>query len=381
MFIKAIFWTSLVLALYVYFLYPVTASILASVLKRRVKRNPMEPVVTIVIAAFNEEAHIGATIENKLKLDYPEDRVEIIVISDGSTDRTDEIVKGYAARGVRLIRQEPRQGKTAALNRALPEAKGEIVVFSDSNSIYSKSALKELVSNFSDPTVGYVTGKMVYVNGDGSVTGDGCSAYMKYENWLRGVETSIGSIVGVDGGIDAVRKRLFSPMQPDQIPDFILPLKVIEKGYRVVYDPAALLNENSLGKSSDEYRMRVRVSLRSMHALWDMKHLLNPFRYGFYSWQLFSHKVLRYGMFAFLGTMYLFNLALVQERFYLISFVLQNIFYASAAMGLYIERNGKENTGLFYIPFYFGLINLAAAHAFWKFLRNERQVTWTPRKG
>jgi len=381
MFIKAIFWASLLLALYVYFLYPVTASILASVLKRRVKRNPIEPGVTIVIAAFNEEAHIGATIENKLNIDYPKDRVEIIVISDSSTDRTDEIVKGYAASGVRLIRQEPRQGKTAALNRAVPEAKGEIVVFSDSNSIYSKSALKELVSNFSDPTVGYVTGKMVYVNGDGSVIGDGCSAYMKYENWLRGVETSIGSIVGVDGGIDAVRKRLFSPMQPDQIPDFILPLKVIEKGYRVVYDPAALLNENSLGKSSDEYRMRVRVSLRSMHALWDMKHLLNPFRYGFYSWQLFSHKVLRYGMFAFLGTMYFFNLALVQERFYLISFVLQNIFYASAAMGLYIERKGRENTSLFYIPFYFGLINLAAAHAFWKFLRNERQVTWTPRKG
>ncbi|MBI2413185.1 MAG: glycosyltransferase family 2 protein [Deltaproteobacteria bacterium] len=379
--VKAIFWGSLLLAGYVYFIYPVIATLLAGALKRRVNKGRITPRVSIVIAAFNEEAHIGATIENKLKLDYPKDRLEIIVASDGSTDATDGIVKGYADRGVRLIRQEKRQGKTAALNMAVPMATGEIIVFSDSNSIYAPGALRELVSNFADPTVGYVTGKMVYVNNDGSVIGDGCSAYMKYENWLRALETSLGSVVGVDGGIDAVRKSLYSAMRPDQIPDFVLPLKVVEKGYRVVYDPEALLNENSLGASSDEYRMRVRVSLRSLHALRDMRHLLNPAKYGLFSWQLLSHKVLRYGVFAFLGAMYVLNLALAGEVLYRTVFVLQNLFYASALAGLYIEKNGRKNVRLFYIPFYFCVINLAAAHAFWKFLHNEKQAVWVPRKG
>lgn len=379
--VKAIFWASLLLAGYVYFIYPVIATLLAGVLKRRVNKGRITPRVSIIIAAFNEEAHIGATIENKLKLDYPKDRLEVIVASDGSTDATDGIVRGYAERGVRLIRQEKRQGKTAALNMAVPMATGEIIVFSDSNSIYAPGALRELVSNFADPTVGYVTGKMVYVNNDGSVIGDGCSAYMKYENWLRALETSLGSVVGVDGGIDAVRKSLYSSMKPDQIPDFVLPLKVVEKGYRVVYDPEALLNENSLGASSDEYRMRVRVSLRSLHALWDMRHLLNPLRYGLFSWQLLSHKVLRYGVFAFLGAMYVLNLALAGEGLYRTVFVLQNLFYASALAGLYIEKNGRKNVRLFYIPFYFCVINLAAAHAFWKFLHNEKQAVWVPRKG
>lgn len=379
--VKAIFWGSLLLAGYVYFVYPVIAALLAGALKRRVNKGRITPRVSIVIAAFNEEAHIGATIENKLGLDYPKDRLEVIVASDGSTDATDGIVRGYAERGVRLMRQERRQGKTAALNMAVPMATGEIIVFSDSNSIYAPGALRELVSNFADPTVGYVTGKMVYVNKDGSVIGDGCSAYMKYENWLRALETSLGSVVGVDGGIDAVRKSLYSLMRPDQIPDFVLPLKVVEKGYRAVYEPEALLNENSLGGSSDEYRMRVRVSLRSLHALWDMRHLLNPAKYGLFSWQLLSHKVLRYGVFAFLGAMYVLNLALAGEVLYRTVFVLQNLFYASALAGLYIEKNGKKNVRLFYIPFYFCVINLAAAHAFWKFLHNEKQAVWVPRKG
>jgi len=379
--VKAIFWASLLLAGYVYFIYPVIALALARVLERRVNKGRITPRVSIVIAAFNEEPHIGATIENKLRLDYPKDRVEIIVVSDGSTDATDEIAKGYAERGVCLIRQEKRQGKTAALNMAVPEATGEIIVFSDANSLYAPGALRELVSNFADPTVGYATGKMVYVNKDGSVIGGGCSAYMKYENWLRSLETSIGSVVGVDGGIDAVRKSLYSAMRPDQIPDFVLPLKVVEKGYRVVYDPEAFLNESSLSASSDEYRMRVRVSLRSLHALWDMRGLLNPLRHGLFSWQLLSHKVLRYGVFAFLGAMYILNLALSGEGLYMAIFVMQNVFYASALAGLYIEKNGGKNVRLFYIPFYFCVINIAAAHAFWKFIHNEKQAVWVPRKG
>ncbi len=376
-----LFWACLFLILYVYIFYPALTGILSSALKKSVKKSVSLRSVSIIIPAYNEEKCIGDTIENKLKLDYPKDKLEIIVVSDGSGDRTDEIVKKYASRGVRLVRQEPRQGKTAALNLVVPEAKGEIIVFSDANSIYSPDALRELTANFSDKSVGYVTGKMVYVNPDGSLVGDGCSAYMKYENLLRRTETLIGSIVGVDGGIDAMRKELFRPMRPDQLPDFILPLKVIEEGYRVVYDSSAHLNENALNKSKDEYRMRVRVSLRSLHALKDMKHLLNPLRYGLFSWQLISHKVLRYSAFLFLIGLYVSNLVLLRAHpFYAVTFVLQSIFYFLAAAGYLLER-AKMNLIIFSMPLYFCLVNAAAVHAAWKFMNNQKQVLWAPRTG
>ena len=260
-----IFFSSLFTLLFVYFGYPLVIFFYSSLKAKGVSKGAYEPRVTILIPAYNEEKHIKATIENKLSLDYPRDRVEIIVISDGSEDRTDEIASSFQDKGVRLIRQEPRRGKTSALNMAVPQAKGEILTFSDANSLYDKDALRRLMENFADPGVGYVTGKMVYVNPDGTMVGDGCSAYMRYENLLRAIETRAGSIVGVDGGIDAVRKSLFQPMKHYQLPDFVLPLKVVEQGYRVVYESRALLNEDALKSSEDEYQMRVRVSLR---ALW-----------------------------------------------------------------------------------------------------------------
>lgn len=376
-----LFWLCFFLIIYVYLLYPLIIAILSLLLNRNIKKASIFPFVTIVTSAYNEEQHIKETIENKLKLDYPKEKLEIIVVSDGSTDKTDEIVQQFEGSNVHLLRQEPRQGKTAALNMAIPKANGEIIVFSDSNSIYSKNALKELAANFADNSVGYVTGKMIYTNPDGSTIGNGCSAYMKYENLLRKIETSIGSVVGVDGGIDAIRKELFSPMRADQLPDFVLPLKIIEQGYRVVYDPSALLNEHALNKSADEYKMRVRVSLRALNAIKDMKHLLNPAKYGLFAWQLFSHKVLRYSVFILLIAMYISNLMLISKgSFYSAILIFQNMFYASALAGFYLEKK-EINLKIFYIPFYFCLINLASAHAFWKLLNNERQVTWVPRRG
>src|SRR5690606_14809748 len=246
----------------------------------------------ILIAAFNEEQDIEHTLRNKIELDYPKDLLEILVVSDESVDQTDAIVERIAAEApipIRLIRQVPRQGKTSGLNLIAPQATGEILVFSDANSIYAPDALRKLVRNFADATVGYVTGKMVYTNPDGSMIGDGCSAYMKYENWLREKETSIGSVVGVDGGIDAIRASLFRILNPDQLPDFVQPLQVVEQGYRVVYEPEALLKELALDNSDREYRMRVRVSLRALCALHDMKQSLNPGRYGIFSLQPVSH--------------------------------------------------------------------------------------------
>lgn len=372
-----ILWAAFFLLVYIYFLYPSIVWLLARK-AHGVNKEDTEPFISILISAFNEEAHIGKTLENKLTLDYPKNKLEIIVVSDCSHDMTDEIVRGFSGRGVRLIRQEPRKGKTAALNMVVKEARGSILVFSDANSMYSANALREIAANFADPGVGYVTGRMVYVNPDGSSLGDGCSAYMKYENFLRKAETGLGSVVGVDGGIDAVRSGLFVPMRHDQLPDFILPLKVVEQGYRVVYEPKALLNEDSLDKPFDEYRMRVRVTLRAMHALKDMAHLLNPARYGLFAWQLISHKVLRYAVFILLPALYASNLlALNKGLAYWLIFMAQNAFYTLALIGAVTKRKPR----IFYIPFYFSLLNLACAHAFLKFIRRRQQALWVPRRG
>ncbi len=399
---KILFFLSLLLIFYINFGYPALIAFLSLCSNKKVGKASCEPFITILIAAYNEESCIEDTIRNKLSLDYPSEKLEIIVISDDSDDKTDKIVKQFEPEGVRLIRQFPRAGKTSALNKAVPEATGEILVFSDANSVYAPDVLRKLTMNFADPGVGYVTGKMIYTNSDGSTIGDGCSAYMKYENLLRKFETGAGSVVGVDGGVDAVRKKLYQLMNPDQLPDFVLPLKVVEQGYRVVYEPKAILKEATLKESMDEYKMRVRVSLRALWALYDMRQLLTftfsspsvssrSHRPNFsisisspsfiFSWQLWSHKVLRYLGFIFLIGAYFTNWALWPEgSLYKFIFILQNISYAGAILSPVFKKK-KRRLPLLYFLNYFVLLNLASAHAVIKFILRQKQVIWTPRKG
>lgn len=377
---KILFFLSLFMIFYIYVGYPVCVWLLSRMVKKKIDKALYEPYVSILIAAYNEEEHIGQTIANKLQQDYPENKLEVIVISDESTDHTDEIVRSFQNKNVKLLRQT-RAGKTSALNMAIPYANGEILVFSDANSIYTVDALKHLVANFHDPKVGYVTGKMIYTNPDDTTIGDGCSAYMKYENTLRYLETQIGSVVGVDGGIDAMRKNLHSTLNPDQLPDFVQPLKVIEQGYRVVYAPEALLKESSLSVSDDEYRMRVRVTLRALNALKDMPQLLWGSAGLLFAWQIWSHKVLRYLCFVFLMVAYVANLLIWAESIlYKIAFVLQTACYIGALISVILERMDRKIYILYFFH-YFVILNVAAGHAFLKFIMGEKQVMWTPRKG
>jgi cellulose synthase/poly-beta-1,6-N-acetylglucosamine synthase-like glycosyltransferase len=378
---KVVFFISIFVILYIYFGYPGLIFLLAGVKRRNVRKGDYLPSVTILIAAHNEEDNIRATLEDKLLLDYPKEKLEIIVASDGSSDRTDDIVRQYEQNGVLLLRQERRAGKTAALNAAVSRAKGEVLVFSDANSIYERNALRLLVRNFSDPTVGYVTGKMVYGNLDSGFSAQGCSAFMRYEDLLRNLETRVGSIVGVDGGIDAVRRELYEPMRPDQLPDFVLPLRVVEKGYRVVYEAEALLTEPALQSSEDEYSMRVRVTLRALWALKDMGHLLAFKQFPLFALQLWSHKVLRYLAFLFLIGAYFGNLALFTESgFYKGFFILQNAAYLGA-LASPLSKKGTVMSRALGLLTYFLLLNVAGAHAFGKFLLGQKMVVWKPRKG
>ena len=363
---------------YVYAVYPLMCALIARIRRRRVLSAPNTPRVSILITAYNEVAQIAASVRNKLELDYPADRCEIIVISDGSDDGTDEAVAGIAASNgrVRLARQEPRAGKTAGLNMATAVAGGEILVFSDANSLYAPDALRRLMEPFADPDVGYATGRMLYRTPDGSLTAAGCSTYMRYENTLRSLESAIGSVVGVAGGIDAVRADLYSTMRADQQPDFVLPLSVVERGRRVVYVPEAKLYESSLAEAADEFRMRTRVALRAWHALRDKAGLLNPLRYGLFSWQLFSHKWLRYLAPVFQLGALVSNIALVgRSPMGNVIFALQAIFYLVAALGLL----GRPLRAPLSFPYYLCLVNAAAGTALVRFLRGEKQVTWMPR--
>ncbi|MFN7964268.1 MAG: glycosyltransferase family 2 protein [Acidobacteriota bacterium] len=378
---SVVLWVSLALIVYIYAGYPLAAAVLGRLIPRRVASGPYEPTVTIVIAAFNEADVIASTLENKLALEYPPELLEILVVSDGSEDGTDAIVQRFATERVRLIRQEPRAGKTSALNLGVQHVRSEIVVFSDANSIYRVDALRNLVRGFADPRVGYVTGKMLYGTGPGDWVGSGCSAFMKYENFLRVQETRLGSVVGVDGGIDAVRRALYLPMRSDQLPDFVLPLSVVEQGYRVVFEPDAIVVEDALSKGSDEYRMRVRVALRAFWALWDKRSLFNPFRRPLFAWQLLSHKLLRYLALVPMLTAFAANLILASKGpVYAVLLLLQLLVWAGALFGL-TPAARMIPIGIVRWTSYLLLLNVASLHAFLRFMLGKKQVLWTPRKG
>ncbi len=382
---ELIFWLAALLVAYIYLGYPALAALLALSPRRVEKDDQYQPTVSILIPAYNEAAVIRETLLNKLALEYPGDKLEIRVVSDESDDGTDDIVKELAAGSaipIHLHRQVPRQGKTAGINTLVEQTDAEFIAFADANSTWDAKALARLVANFADPEVGYVTGKMVYTNEDGSLVGDGCSAYMRFENWLREKETDMGSIVGVDGGVDAMRRELYQPLRPDQLPDFVQPLKVVESGHRVVYEPEALLKEPALTDNDSEFSMRVRVTTRALWALKDMSHLMNVAQYGRFAWQLISHKLLRYLAFIPLIALLFTSIVLLNDGFiYFLAAVGQIAFYILAYQGYRSIQRNEAPRAWTTVPYYFTLLNLACVKALQAYRQGERKATWTPRQG
>jgi cellulose synthase/poly-beta-1,6-N-acetylglucosamine synthase-like glycosyltransferase len=380
---EVVFWACVAIGLYPYAGYPLCVALLRAIRPRPVRTEPITPSVTVVISAYNEAPHIEATVHNKLDQDYPRDLLDVRVVSDASTDGTDQVLARLAQQDPRIafFRQEPRAGKTAALNSVLERARGEIIVFADANSMYRRGTVRRLVAAFADPDVGYTSGRMLYVDPEGSLVGDGCTAYMRYENALRALESAVGSVVGVDGGVDAIRRSLYRAMRPDQLPDFVLPLAVIEQGYRVVYAPEAVLEEQTLTSEGAEYRMRVRVTLRALWALWDKRVLLNPLRFPLFSWQLMSHKLLRYLSFLPLAVAAVMNWLLVPRGW--IYGMLAAGQGCAALLALLAVRGPPRLRGFFLARYcyYFLLLNWASAVALWRFLRGQKQVLWQPRTG
>jgi cellulose synthase/poly-beta-1,6-N-acetylglucosamine synthase-like glycosyltransferase len=262
---RTVFWTCFLLTGYVYFLYPFLVRELSRIAGRTFIKDEILPRISIVITAFNEEENIGEKIENTLCLDYPADRREIIVGSDGSTDSTDMIVSSYEARGVRLVPFPRNRGKTMVQNDCVQEASGELIVFMDAASLCERDCLKKLASNFADRRVGAAAGRIVFTRKGENLTARSQGVYWRYEQILKKAEGSLGTLVGVDGPLYAVRRDLYRRLDGDMMSDFITPLLVISDGRSVVYEPEAVTYEEATVRTGDELWTRRRIVTPGVH--------------------------------------------------------------------------------------------------------------------
>lgn len=377
---EILFWISCLLIIYTYIGYPLLITLISLFVSNRVKISDMEPSVSLLVAAYNEEKDISRKLENSLELDYPVEKFEIIVASDGSTDKTDKIVKSYESnsKGVKVIlhRVEGRMGKTAAQNSAVGVCNGEIIVFSDAASMYDRNAIKALVRNYADSSVGAVSGMYKYINQKGGSVGFATILFWNFENFIKSKQTNIKTTTGCCGCIYSVRRGLYTVLPPTIISDLVEPLSILKKGYRIVFEPEALAFEETTEKPKDEFKMRVRVIVRGMNGLLFMRSLLNPIRYPFVAFQLFSHKILRWMIPIFCIIIFLTNIFLaIGSRFYQILLVGQLIFYLLAFAGFVLERKGIRKK-IFYLPMYFFIVNAASLISMLKVFKGENIVVW-----
>jgi len=376
--VELVFWLSVAAVAYAYLGYPLLLTILSKLAAKPVKSRDWTPSVTVVIAAYNEERDLAEKLENTLALDYPASRLEIMVTSDCSSDRTDEIARSFADRGVRLHRQEERHGKTAAQNAAVEKATGEIIVFSDATTHYRPDVLRLMVPAFADQTVGCVTGRVIYQDEKDSSVGAGTQSYWNYEFFLKRHESAVCSLIGVCGCMYAVRKSAYKPLYNDACSDFIIATTMVEQGLRAVYVPEAVCIEEPNRQARKELAARVRIISQTFADLWRNRTVLNPFRSGFYAIQLWSHKLMRYLVPVCLIAIFVSTAFLApRSPFYAVLFGLQVCFYLAALVSSALERLGL-NVRYLALPQYFVITNLASLIAFVKFLSGERYARWEP---
>jgi cellulose synthase/poly-beta-1,6-N-acetylglucosamine synthase-like glycosyltransferase len=370
---EALFFILIFLSAYPFVVYPAVLLLISGIVRRPWEEGEIRPAVTIVVSAHNEEAVIAQKVRNCLDLDYPEGAIDIIVVSDGSTDRTDEIVSSIKDHRVSLA-VFPRLGKTACLNRVVPSARGEICVFTDANSMFPPHALATVVGSLKDPTVGAVTGWTEYVNPENgrAVTG----LYSGFERWMKHRESLAGSCVGADGAIFAVRKSLFRALREDDINDLVIPLNVLKAGKRVVMNPGFFCYEQSAQGAYGEYRRQVRITARTLTALRRNMGCMNPFRFGLFSFFLISHKGMRLTFpFFMLGATAACALLYEGPGFFKVFLWSQALAVVVAAYGL-LRKTQNRFIGIAAI---FLLTAFAHLAGWLRMIRGASDVIWLPR--
>ncbi len=366
---KLLFWIPIMLVVYTYFVYPLLLTLISSLFRKNYKMDPeYAPGVTFIISAYNEARIIRDKIENSLEIEYPENKLKIAVISDGSDDDTDRIVSSFE--NVTLFKTGGRVGKAEGLNLFFRNKKvvSEIIVFSDANSIYNKQSIRELVKHFADERIGLVCGELRYVSPESDI-GRGENAYWKYEKFIRKHEAKLGSLISPNGSIYAIRKNLFKPVNPKAMSDFQMAEDIAIAGYDLVYEPEAFAHENTCSPVMEEFSRKVRIIAGCLEVAVRKIWFLKPFR----MFQMISHKVLRWLVPFFLVISFISNMFLLESLIYKIIFASQCLFYLSAFIGLLLY---KTQINLFGIPLYFVVVNSASVAAVFRFLTGKHKATW-----
>lgn len=377
--IKFIFYFSLLTPLFVYLGYPLILKILGLKFRKEINKKAITPLISFIIPAYNEEKIIEEKLENTLSLDYPRAQIQIIVASDGSTDRTNRIVKRYKNKGISLL-SLPRIGKVMTLNRAVEHARGEIIVFTDANAYLREDALKKIVRCFNDPEVGGVCGNQKYrIMKNNNIVGENESLYWTYDKWIKQMESDLGTTVAADGSIYAVRRSLYVPIkQAAQADDFAISARIVTQGYRLVFEKDAISYEDPPYSRGLEFRRKIRIANHMLSSIIDLMKTVNVFEYGFYAFELISHKILRYAVPFLLIISLTSNIFIAfASGLYLALFVLQIMFYIFAVTG-FITRNNNGSTFFkpSHIAFYFCLANTAVLLGILSFLRGDRIINW-----
>jgi cellulose synthase/poly-beta-1,6-N-acetylglucosamine synthase-like glycosyltransferase len=371
------FWFLAVVVIYIYFGYPLLLKLHLFGHPKPWHRNRSQPLITVIVAAHNEESVIESKIKNLLSSDYPRDRVEVLIGSDGSSDRTEDIVRKFAADGVGLISFPQHRGKSAIQNGLVAKASGLILVFTDADCTLSVDVLSCLVENFADEQIGLVSGIPRYQNDRETSVAENESIYLRYETWLRAQESKFGLLTMASGSLFAMRRSLWKPLDPNVGDDFALPLQVALTGMRNVLDSRAVAFTRLTQTRADSmFNLKVRIVSKDLRALLANARILNPFRYGAIAASLWSHKLLRWFVPYFLVGMFASGILLCHVPFYRVVFLSQVIFYGTALVGLC-----RGNRGLPFpltVPMSFCVVNFASLIGTAKCLIGRKSGRWKP---
>lgn len=376
-----IFWTGIAIVIFTYVGYPILLSILVRLKKRIIITDLSDedlPAVTVVVAAYNEEQVIEAKIQNTLSLNYPKDKLKIIFVTDGSTDRSADIVRTYTQ--IQLFHSDERKGKIHAVNRVMPHVFTPVTVFCDANTFLNADALRKMVRHYSDARTGGVAGeKRIATREADNAAGAGEGMYWKYESYLKRKDAELYSIVGAAGELFSIRTELYIPPANDTIiEDFVLSMKICAKGYRFAYEPEATATETASASVSQEWKRKVRICAGGFQAMTRLPEIWNFFKYGWLTFEYACHRVLRWTL-APLSLLLIFIsnfwLALYSEPFYQILFALQVCFYLLAFLG-HKSQNRKVSIPGFFVPYYFVVMNAAVYAGFFRWINGKQSILW-----
>jgi cellulose synthase/poly-beta-1,6-N-acetylglucosamine synthase-like glycosyltransferase len=392
-----IYWIALFSLVYPYAIYPLFLRILTRFSNANKILSEISggwPSVTFIVSAYNEEQVIERKLRNALEMEYSQGQLEIMVISDASSDRTDDIVRDWGSKHphIRLVRQEQRRGKTSGLNQGVKAARGDIIIFSDANAMYRKDAIRELVKYFANSEVGYVVGAALYNKSRESEATESEDMYWNVELVMKDLESKFYSVVGGDGAIYAIRKELYWNLDEDDINDFVNPLQIVAAGYRGIFNPQAICYEDAAEEFRKEFRRKRRIVNRSWRAVKKTLGKFSLLKHLRFLFMLFSHKVIRWFSLVILGILLIANLLLVVfSASFLYWLSLAGLIFSVflALLGAYLDGRGSSIPKLIYLPYYYYLVNLAAVlgiidefkgirHTIWEHVRESgiRHTIW-----